>query len=206
MWENYYPIYKKIEKEFSEITFSIALDDIHLNVYSNYLSDLLLRCSSECENIGKSLIKFNGFLDSKRKIENLTFPEIGNILSHNLNLQNAELEITWIYQCLSIKNLKPFESWNNIKSSNPFWFKAYNNLKHDRINNIKDGNVKNVIYSMGALFILNLFLRKDNIESETEWIGFARKRITSYSDFFSPRNFLQLGSNNNKQFLKLLVK
>ena len=35
-----------------------------------------------------------------------------------------------------------------------FWYKSYNNLKHDRTKNIKEASLKNLIYALGGLYAL----------------------------------------------------
>lgn len=37
------------------------------------------------------------------------------------------------------------------------WKKAYQSIKHDRVNSIKKANIKNLLLTIGALYILNLY-------------------------------------------------
>ena len=201
MWKNYWPIYQQFEKEIIDLSFYITFCDEHLKVYSSKLSDLLLRCSSECENAAKTLIDMNNFSTDK-----LNFPECGNhLLKKYPNLNKSELNIIWQYQNFSNLQKVPFSTWASITSENPIWYKAYNSLKHNRNDNIKEANLENIINALAGLFILNLLLRKDEIESHNEWIEFARKRIYSYSNFFSPEKFLKLGNGGTYKTLKLNI-
>jgi hypothetical protein len=52
----------------------------------------------------------------------------------------------------------PFE---NIKSSTPAWWTAYNNLKHSDIDSFKDGCLVNVVYGIASL--ATLFVLMDNL-------------------------------------------
>lgn len=69
----FFPIYKQLEKELSELSYYISFDKKQLNVYSIKISDLLLRTVSEIENIAKELCKKENikFLYKKSLILNL---------------------------------------------------------------------------------------------------------------------------------------
>ncbi len=193
MWQNYWPIYERSEKEIVELTFSIFLCNAHLSVYSIKMADLLIRIGSECENIAKSVAKTRDFQSSNGKqIEDLNFPGLGDLLCSHISFNTKEVDIIWYYNDLSCKSIVPFSTWNTTGSLNPKWFKAYNEVKHDRDVTFHQANFENILNGLAALFILNLWLRKEDIEQEWGWIEFAQKRIRSYSSFFTPEKFLVL--------------
>jgi hypothetical protein len=71
--------------------------------------------------------------------------------------------------------------------------------------NLENANFKNIIDGLAGLFILNLYLRKDNIESQVYWTERAREVILSFSDFFTPEKFLKLSEKGgNRKRLELL--
>lgn len=51
---------------------------------------------------------------------------------------------------------------NAHKKSGTFWEKAYQAVKHDRFASLKNGNVKALLHSMAALYLLNLYYRNDS--------------------------------------------
>ena len=61
------------------------------------------------------------------------------------------------------------------KRSGTFWEKAYQAVKHDRFLSLKDGNVKALLHSMAALYLLNLYYRNDS------WV--VKYQELSKSDF-----------------------
>jgi hypothetical protein len=195
MWNKYFPIYERLEREFCELTYAVALEDAHLNVYSILMSEFLLRICSECENISKTLLK--DLEPSARNIKDKNFPTLGKELHAHVNFEIKEIEVIWLYQSLTILKIKPFEGW---KVGNPAWYTAYNELKHDRDANFAKANYKNCLYALGGLFILNLWLRKDSIESQPSSFSiegepglhksFAKQKVFSYSKLFSPDAFL----------------
>ncbi|MDH4100866.1 MAG: hypothetical protein OEV28_09875 [Nitrospirota bacterium] len=202
MWKEYWPVYERLENEFCDLTFSVALNDAHLEVYSLRLAELILRICGECENVAKTLI-------TQLKLEKpsrLDFPSIGNTLSRAVPFQKVMVEVVWPYQNLSNTTLKPFLNWSNRRSKNPSWYDAYNGIKHNRNSEFCKANFANAMNALAGLFALNLWLRRDDIEAETQWIVLARKKINSYSSFFSPEQFLKLGAGSTQRRLKFAVE
>jgi hypothetical protein len=194
-WKNYWPIFERLESELCELTFAVAFSDDHLDVYSARLAELLLRTSAECENIGKALC-LERHLVPGADVQRFKFPEVGNAITSRIAMHTKELAIIWPYQSLTATRITPFDTWRPTKCTNPAWFDAYNGIKHDRIGNAKKANVKNVIHGLGGLFLLNLWLRDADIAQHSEHINLAQRRITAYSQFFSPATFLKLESRD----------
>ncbi len=203
MWKQYWPVYERLEREFRDLTFSISLDDANLEVFSMYLAELVLRIGQECENVGKSLAKKLGLSPPSGAIEGLNFPALGKLLCSTVPLNTKTVEVHWVYQSLTNKLLSPFGSWSSGVSTNPDWYDAYNKLKHDRNANFRKATYRNVLEGLAGLFILNLWLRKDELEANAEWVVLARRRITSYSELFDPSSFLQLGQGGTNRRLWL---
>ena len=177
----FFPIYKQLEKELSELSYYISFDKKQLNVYSIKISDLLLRTVSEIENIAKELCKKENikFYDKKRHIRKFV----------NFNEYVDKLEEKYLLS----KKLVDFNLDNaneNIeikgKSSKVFsWYFAYNKIKHDRVKYFKQANLNNLIHALAALFLLNIYyLDKvfyDISDYNTDTII---KQIQSFSDVF----------------------
>lgn len=194
MWTQYWPIYERLEKEICDFTFQVALSDNQLTVHSIKLAEYVLRICSECENCGKALITQ---LDPQVNASRYSFPRIGNTLIRKAAFNTVKVEIIWPYQTLSNKQVQPFTVWSRRGKTNPPWFTAYNNLKHDRNVNMQDGNYTNAINALAGLFVLNLWLRKQEIESHSEHVDFLRKRIQSYSTLFNPGLFLKVSTTGS---------
>ena len=60
--------------------------------------------------------------------------------------------------------LRPLK--NAHKRAGTFWEKAYQAVKHDRFASLKDGNIKALLHSMAALYLLNLYYRNDEHYSQ----------------------------------------
>jgi hypothetical protein len=201
-WKKYWKIYTRLEQEISELTYNIYLCDNHLNVYSIHMAELLLRIGAECENIIKSIAEKYQITVKKRKMSDI----INELCSNKIEFHTKEISIIWDYCFLSDINLIPFNTWEKENSINPVWYKAYNDIKHNRNNtNLENANFKNIINGLAGLFILNLYLRKDNIEEQVYYSIEARKAISLFSDFFNPEEFLKLSEKGgNRKRLELL--
>lgn len=58
--------------------------------------------------------------------------------------------------------LQPWEQWAN--GNKPFWWAAYNNVKHHRHTHFSDASLKNALNSVAALFVLLLYFYRDEAE------------------------------------------
>lgn len=198
MWERFWPVYKRLEKEFTDITFNIEFCDAHLNVYSILFADLLLRLGSEAENLGKSIIsEYKLLKNSHAGISQLNFPDIGKLLIQpDFKLHNKTVSIIWPYCFLSNKNVIPFRSWGENDCANPEWFNNYNKVKHNRESNINCANYKSVYEALAGVFILNLWLQKKNFDNMRPiHIDRTREYIADLSDVFNADSFAGLSKN-----------
>jgi len=163
----FYPIYQQLEKELVELSYYITFDKKQLTIYSTKIADMILRTVSEIENISKELCKKENikFYDSKKHIRKIVyfndyFQELDKVygLSYRLidfTLQNCNDNIF-------DSKLIPFRKDKIIKVGQKeratwAWYDAYNKIKHDRVKNFRQADLNNLIYSLSALFILNVY-------------------------------------------------
>ena len=52
--------------------------------------------------------------------------------------------------------ISPFDEWGAGNKSSPWW-KAFTELKHDRISNFRKASLRNALYSLAATFIILTF-------------------------------------------------
>lgn len=101
----YWPVYKNLESGVLKLSYSIHIDDNQLNVYSSFITDLILRASAEIESISKELYKNNGGL----KTEKINYDtDALRHLNKLWKLENKVLLISSANCFQSIKELKPF--------------------------------------------------------------------------------------------------
>lgn len=57
--------------------------------------------------------------------------------------------------------LRPFQNWKSAPNYNsPDWWTPYNDVKHERLANFRNANLKNVANALAGLYILELYLVK----------------------------------------------
>ena len=173
-FNNYWPIYKNLEEETLQLTKYIQFSDDQLDVYSMHIADLIMRIAVEIEALSKELYKDNhgpDIFDENGKKRNLLFDiDCIKYLNDKWGICNREIMVS----CSSFyftKNenrvIKPLKRANYNGDKGAVWNRAYQAVKHDRRNNLMKGNIGNLIKSLGALYILNIYYRNDRFEYGT---------------------------------------
>ena len=69
-------------------------------------------------------------------------------------------------QAISIQEydieLRPFENWNGeIAAKSLEWWNAFTSIKHNRYSQLKQANQKNVLYALGALYLMEMIYLRE---------------------------------------------
>lgn len=160
-----FSIYSALEREVVSLFNIIHISDVQLNVFSLKISDLILRCCVEIESLSKKIYNDNGFNTNGKQPDKLKFDyDCLKKLDDEWGLCSKKLVISnpFIYLSDSAREIVPFQFCyidKNKETSVEYckWKKAYMALKHDRFNNMEQGNLRNLFYSLGALFLLVVF-------------------------------------------------
>lgn len=161
-YNHYWPMYKNLEEEVIELTKYVQFTDDQLGVYSIHIADLLVRCAMEIEAISKELYWENGGTtqyDEDGKERKLFFDTDCIALINNIwGICDKRIIVSatkFYFEKDENRELTPLHK--SYKRGGAKWNKAYQAVKHDRRNCLKQGNIKNLLDAMGALFILNLY-------------------------------------------------
>lgn len=160
----YWPVYKNLESGVLKLSYSIHIDDKQQDVYSSFISDLILRASAEIESISKELYKSNG----GAKTEKIKYDS--DAIKYLNDLWKLERKVVIISSpnCFqSTRELKPFikNETSTFHGKPTFsWNNSYQNLKHDRANSLTFGSIKYLFDIMSALYILNLYYKDEAYE------------------------------------------
>lgn len=188
----FWQTYLSLEKEFINVShFIFITDEITINehgaeitkpcnsqleTFSPHIADLLIRCCVQIEAISKELYFDNGGT-KPRGDKNLFFDEdCLKLIDKKWATHDKRVMVVAPFFNLTKdenKILRPLK--NAHKRSGTFWEKAYQAVKHDRFISLKDGNVKALLHSMAALYLLNLYYRNDS------WV--VKYQELSKSDF-----------------------
>lgn len=202
----FFPIYLQLERELTELSYFITFDYKQLKVYSTKIADMLLRTVSEIENISKELCKKENikFYDSKKHVRQVVyFNEYFQRLEEYYGLSTRLVNFTFdnCNDNIFVSKLMPFKKDYSIKLNGKekatwSWYNAYNKIKHDRIKNFKQANLENLIYSLSALFLLNIYyMDKVFIEKEAYNFKNITNQIESFSELFEIDYTLELSNS-----------
>lgn len=62
---------------------------------------------------------------------------------------------------VKVSSVQPFKNWSpNPAYNSPDWWSPYNRVKHERLENFRDANLKNVANALAGLYILESYLVK----------------------------------------------
>ena len=153
----YFPIYKRIEEEVKELSFSVCFCDNQLSVFSLNIANLIIRCEVEIESVAKDIYRMQN--DSEPAKTSDCF----NWMEKNWEISKKELIIDAPnFYFDEMKCIKPF---NYKKETEDDYYSAYNAIKHDRAKNISQKATINVlIRALGALYILNNYIMNETFQ------------------------------------------
>ncbi len=161
-FNHYLPVYKNLEEEVINLSKYIQINDDQLDVYSMHIADLIVRCAMEIEAISKEMYWENGgvkvYGDDGKERDLFFDTDCINHLDNIWGICEKEIIVSsekFYFEKEDNMLIRPLHKGN--KRSGAKWNKAYQAVKHDRKESITQGNIKNLILALGALYILNLY-------------------------------------------------
>ena len=151
-------LYKNIERELIALSWVISIDDDQVKVYSMKIADLLVSTSVAIEALAKELfIKTNGRPVNPKTVNPYFDSDCICHLNGLWQIEKKELIISApsFYLSEKMRTITPLAGCSQKHSGE--WKCAYQDVKHNRVVELKKGNLWNLINALGALFILNLY-------------------------------------------------
>nr|DAF65787.1 MAG TPA: hypothetical protein [Caudoviricetes sp.] len=151
---NYWMYYLMLEERFIQSTRYIEPVEDNEEVYSLEYVNQLQAIGSEIDVLMKVICNIS---QSARKTIADYYPiivhKIPNITTYRVRCYNFEF--------------KPFETWLQAQPSQSlFWWDAYNQIKHGRVEKFKFANMKVVMYALSALCLLELLYLKEIVKNQ----------------------------------------
>ncbi|MBD3280489.1 hypothetical protein GF389_03110, partial [Candidatus Dojkabacteria bacterium] len=141
--------YHLIMKDFDKLLAYIDPSEENLGTFSHRTFELLLRSCTAIEAIFKVLSRDLGYPS-----ENLDMRDYFRI-NNDSNLELSDYIVKLSSWRSGKKIVVPYEGWHDGQNYKKLpWYKAYNNVKHDRDQNFKEANFENVINATAGLFTL----------------------------------------------------
>jgi hypothetical protein len=138
-----------LEDDVDRLSRYLEPTQVNFPAYSLELARILFGAASEIDVVAKRLceqISENSQADNIVKYREKIVAHYPQITEARVHLPKFGL------------TLNPWQQWG-VENS-PFWWKAYNNVKHHRHTHFADANLKNSLNATAALFVLLLFFYK----------------------------------------------
>ena len=124
-------------------------DIANSNTFSNEFVKQYQAICSEVDVILKSICKELGNNNANTMRE-----YTDKVLRNWNNLPNQKVKLNTI-------ELQPFQNWSPSPTyKSPDWWRPYNGVKHERLENFRNANLKNVANALAGLYVLELYLVK----------------------------------------------
>lgn len=129
---------------------------VHGKVYSDIFKQIIVLAASEFEIMSKTLCSAKG-VKTKR---------IGDISETILGVfpKIIDFEVStpfWINTPLHDWKTTRIDNGKNIKVDGLDWWLAYNSIKHDEKESIKNATLENAILALASLYIVEIYLMKE---------------------------------------------
>lgn len=136
-----------LEDDVERLARYVELTQANFETHSIEIMRILFGACSEIDVVAKLLCKKIESSSRASKINlyrneiTAAYPQLANA---RVNLPQFGLDLT------------PWLNWKDARKS-PYWWKAYNDVKHERNEYFRDANLQNCLNAVGALFVLLLF-------------------------------------------------
>lgn len=163
----FWQVYKNLEQEFLSLSETIFINDTQQNVYSMRIADLLIRTVIEIEALSKEL-----YLENSGTIvpdEEMYFDTI--CIKYLNDLWKLDKKVVFVvspniyFDIEDNRVLRPFHKAMKRGKSSSDWNKAYQAVKHNRVKELKKGNIKNLLHGLSALYILNIYYKNERVDN-----------------------------------------
>ena len=198
----YWQTYLNLENELIELSKYIYITDTKISVdakshtvktteitqqletYSNYIADLLIRCCVEIESISKELYLNNGGIKPRGSFDLYFDTDCIALLNAKWGIENKVVMVVSGNFYLTQEENRVLMPLNKAdERSKTIWSKAYQAVKHDRYNSLYLGNIKALLHSLAALYLLNVYYR--DIKFSTNYFDVHKLDMSMGSKVFS---------------------
>ena len=144
---DYWAYYIMLEDKFIHTLNYVELSEDNFNTHSNEYAALMQMIGGELDSFFKIYCGFdpNAFKRINDYYDYL-MTDYPDILNQKISVRSAD-----------ISPFQPFLGWDGARAKQSLaWWAAFDNIKHSRSVNKRDANQKNVLYLLGALFLLEM--------------------------------------------------
>jgi hypothetical protein len=146
-----------IERELWETTRYVEFSRQNYSTYSIEFAKILMTSCAEIDSVAKLICTYladNQLPAGVRNFNAINRPNMGHYR------QRINPVYSKFYDCqIEIpqynKRFKPWKAW--LRNGSPFWWTAYNNVKHDLDKNFAKANLENALNAVAGLMVMTLY-------------------------------------------------
>jgi hypothetical protein len=186
--------FSQLEGYLNDFLNYVPLDKAHLSVYSPRLCTIILEAGPELISAFDVAVATTKLIPTWEWTDETLKPDRDRLWEkeENLKKRHQSLSFDKYYQFLNSHGLPRLDSatveiadfnayFMPFEKRHPYWWKTYNELKHEKYSNLKKAKLKTTLKFLGALFWLinhnmNLILRNE-----------CQSRLFKIIDKYSPR-------------------
>ena len=144
--DKYVRVFLQLQQEIKNLFLYIEPGDDNLKTYSDQIEQLLVRICIELEANFKAIFKENIYSVQEKKWCMEDYRKIDR--SHRL----SDYQVVSPFWDGEKNTFQPFVGWKTSSSLN--WYKAYNQVKHNRAEKLKEANFENLMNAFCGLFVV----------------------------------------------------
>jgi hypothetical protein len=142
-----------LEEDVAHLARYLEFTSANFDAYSIELARMLFAAASEIDVVAKQYCKK---MDNESKAKNIahykTEITAKHPAFHSIRVLMPRYGLT----------LEPWVNWGGAKQ--PLWWRAYNDVKHERHAYFRDANLKNALNAVAALYVLLLFFYREEAQ------------------------------------------
>ena len=171
MPQNHLEYYMALESDLEKCSRYVDFSETNFTTHSLEFARIIMAACAEIDTIAKEFCNLINTQSTSR-----------NILEYANEILSVSPNITKIEIASPRYNLKvkPWDSWGGTVSPN--WWKANNNIKHDRANNYEDANFFNALSATGGLLSILLYFYNYKDGKQLEISAFDGPRLLCVTD------------------------
>jgi hypothetical protein len=186
---NYWNYYLLLEEKFLNSLRYVELSEDNYDTFSMEFVNQIQSLGSEIDVVFKGIA---GFEVTDRKnigdYANMILSCYPNIVGQRVKIVGKNIVI------------EPFQGWNTSTPADSLvWWKQYNNIKHGRVGNFTEANLKCCLHLLAGIYILESYWLK-KIADETSDVDIPDKE----SEIFMLQNWTQRYISNKGMVLEVV--
>lgn len=139
--------YLALERDLDVVSRYVEFNELNFSVFSIELAHLLFAAASEVDVVAKLLCTRISPMAPRNNINEykaILLPAIPDLPTTEIHVPRYGL------------SFRPWVNWTG--PDNPFWWRSYNNVKHERDAHFDEATLRNALNALGALLVLTFHL------------------------------------------------